>query len=130
MVFGGGHAIKSRMAGLDFLNPRRPHRGGAVTETHAPRCGVIGAAALVEGVAVQQEGVVFAIERPQTCRFAPRPQGLERAPSWPSGMRKLGSGPAFSHEQIDRLVAVKPQNSIHAYHRGTNPVALMMRAQL
>jgi RNA-binding protein len=29
-------------------------------------------------------------ERPQTCRFAPGP---------PRGMRKLGSGPAFSHEQ-------------------------------
>jgi hypothetical protein len=28
-------------------------------------------------------------ERPQTCRFAPGP---------PRGMRKLGSGPAFSHE--------------------------------
>jgi protein ImuA len=31
------------------------------------------------------------VERPQTCRFAPGP---------PRGMRKLGSGPAFSHEQL------------------------------
>jgi hypothetical protein len=30
------------------------------------------------------------VERPQTCRFAPGP---------PRGMRKLGSGPAFSHER-------------------------------
>jgi uncharacterized protein len=35
------------------------------------------------------EPVRLALERPQTCHFAPGP---------PRGMRKLGSGPAFSHE--------------------------------
>ncbi len=43
--------------------------------------------------------------RPQTCRFAPGPQGPERASSWPMGTRKLGSGPAFSHESALDAVA-------------------------
>ncbi len=42
---------------------------------------------------------------PQTCRFAPGPQGPERAPSLPMGMRKIGSGPAFSHESASDAAA-------------------------
>jgi hypothetical protein len=43
-------------------------------------------------------------ERPQTCRFAPGP---------PRGVRKLGNGPAFSHERYISSVVVseKPELS-------------------
>jgi hypothetical protein len=53
---------------------------------------------LDEQLRTAQFAEVAATVRAQTCRFAPDLQSTERAPSWPVGMRKIGSDPAFSHE--------------------------------
>ena len=62
---------------------------------------------------------------PQTCRFAPGPQGPERAPSWPMRMRKLGSGPAFSHESTSDAAAWHQDRVFHMAERwSVNPARL------
>jgi apolipoprotein N-acyltransferase len=57
------------------------------------------------------------LERPQTCRFAPGP---------PRGMRKLGSGPAFSHEPVHDLCKVikKPVLAIYGVAKPAQATSL------
>jgi antitoxin PrlF len=65
--------------------------------------------------------VVCSLERPQTCRFAPGP---------PRGMRKLGSGPAFSHEG-GKIVITPVATSVRGDRRGKlRAAAAQVRASL